>query len=194
MAGASYLVSMAESVRFWSRALVCAGVLASVPASAFAQDSVAAPSAPASASGDAPSAALAASPALIQRIQRSLTQTSGVRLDEQQLRFYLEIVAKRPSFAEFARGYDFVNGPAKRGNPMSHDEFLKMVTPKEMYSSAGINAMEQLQFAFTNWLGQSLIRKAVEELKDAKTERQAQEIRERIDRELDALTGSIRGK
>jgi alpha-amylase/alpha-mannosidase (GH57 family) len=77
---------------------------------------------------------------------------------------------------------------------MSHNEFLKLVTPQEMYSSAGINAMEQLQFAFTNWLGQSLIRKAVEELKDAKTERDAQEIRERIDRELSALTGSVRGK
>jgi len=62
-----------------------------------------------------------------------------------------------------------------------------MVTPKEMNSSGGITAMETLQFAFTNWLGQSLVKKAIEDLRNAKSEREVQEIRDRIDRELAAL-------
>jgi hypothetical protein len=128
-------------------------------------------------------------PEQINRIQRALNQPADLRLNERQLRFYLEVVARQPSFAEWAKGYDFINGPSKRGNPMSHQEFLNLVTPKEMYSTAGITPFEQLQFAFTNWVGQSLIRKALEELRTAKSEREIQEIRERIDRELEALTG-----
>ena len=161
-----------------------------LPASALAQ----------AAQADAPPAATPSptpqpvplTPAQVDRIQRALNQPPGLKLDEQQLRFYLEIVARQPTFAEYAKGYDFINGPTKRGNPMSHQEFLTMVTPKEMQSSAGITASEQVQFALTNYVGQSLIRKALEELKQAKDAREIQEIRDRIDRELDALTGASR--
>jgi hypothetical protein len=62
-----------------------------------------------------------------------------------------------------------------------------MVTPKEMNSSGGITAIETLQFAFTNWLGQSLIKKAIEDLRNARSEHEIQEIRDRIDRELASL-------
>jgi hypothetical protein len=132
------------------------------------------------------------SPAQIERIQRALNQPPGLKLTDQQLRFYLEIVARQPTFADYARGYDFLNGPTRRGNPMSHQEFVRMVTPKEMYSSAGITATEQLQLALTNYVGQSLIRKALEELRQARDAQQIEAIRERIDRELDALTGAAR--
>lgn len=127
-------------------------------------------------------------------VRRSLNQGQGLKLDDRQLRFYLEIIAKQPTFAEYTRGYDFLNGPTKGGNPMSHQEFLKIVTPKEMYSQAGITATDRLQFAVTNWLGQSLIRRALDQLKGAKTDREALEIRERIDRELTALTGAAKSK
>jgi hypothetical protein len=157
-----------------------------VPATAFAQAEPPAPP-PAQAPETVP-----LTPAQVDRIQRALNQPQNLKLDEQQLRFYLEIVARRPTFAEYARGYDFVNGPTRRGNPMSHQEFLSMVTPKEMQSSAGITASEQVQFALTNYVGQSLIRKALEQLKQAKDAREIQEIRDRIDRELDALTGASR--
>ena len=111
-----------------------------------------------------------------------------MKIDERQLRFYLEVVARRPTFADYAKGYDFINGPTKGGNPMTHQEFLRMVTPKEFYSTAGITPLDQIQLAFTNYVGQALIRKALDELKQAKSEREVQAIRERIDRELDALT------
>jgi len=41
----------------------------------------------------------------------------------------------------------------------------------------------------TNWLGQTLLKKAFEQLRNAKDEREAQEIRDRINRELAALRG-----
>jgi hypothetical protein len=73
---------------------------------------------------------------------------------------------------------------------MTHNEFLAMVTPKELQSSVGITARETLEFALTNWLGQTLIKRAFEDLQKAKTEREIQDIRDRIERELSALRGA----
>ncbi len=129
----------------------------------------------------------AVSEADLGRIRKALETAPTLNLDENQLRYYVRILAQRPDFLDFMKGYDFKNGPTRRGNPMTHQEFLAMVTPKEMNSSGGITAMETLQFAFTNWLGQSLVKKAIEDLKNAKSEREVQEIRDRIDRELAAL-------
>jgi hypothetical protein len=133
-------------------------------------------------------------PVQMARMQRALDQPSGLKLDERQLRFYLEIIERLPTFAEYARGYDFLHGPSGGGNPMTHDEFVRMVTPKEMYSTAGISPGLQVQWALTNWIGQALIKRALEELKQARDENQIREIRERIERELDALTGVRRDK
>jgi len=172
-----------------ARFLVMMGVLG-VPANILAQSSASA-QAPSPGAGNAttPQPPPTVTPQQMDRIRRSLNQPAGLNLDDRQLRFYLEIVARQPTFAEYTKGYDFVNGPTKRGNPMSHQEFVRMVTPQEMFSTAGITPLDQLQFAFTNWVGQSLIRKALEELKQAKTDREVQELRDRIDRELTALTG-----
>jgi hypothetical protein len=126
----------------------------------------------------------------LDRIKRALNQPPALTLDANQLRFYLEIIAKQPRFSDYVKGYDFMNGATRRGNPMTHQEFLTMVTPKEMYSSAGITATDMLQFALTNWLGKALIQKAVEDLKNAKSDREAQEIRDRITHELEALNAS----
>jgi hypothetical protein len=127
------------------------------------------------------------------QIRRALGQPTVLRLDERQLRFYLEVVGRQPrkfSAAEFFKGYDLINGPTARGNPMSHQEFLDMVNPKELHSTAGITPAEMLQCAMTNWLGQSLLKKALDDVRNARTEKEVQEIRERIDRELAALRGA----
>ena len=136
--------------------------------------------------------AVSVTTAELSQIRLALSQPAVLKLDERQLRFYLEVMARQPvrfSVQDFFKGYDLVNGPVKRGSPMSHQEFVSMVTPKELYSSAGITAIESLQFALTNWLSQSLLKKALEDVREAKTDREVQEIRERIDRELEALRG-----
>jgi hypothetical protein len=123
----------------------------------------------------------------LDRIRKALDSSPSLKIDDTQLRFYVQILAKERSFADYVKGYDLRNGPTKGGNPMTHQEFLALVTPKEFYSSGGITAWEQLQFAVTNWLGQTLVKKAIEDLQGAKSEREIDEIRARIDRELSAL-------
>lgn len=127
------------------------------------------------------------SDAELSRIKRALANGPAIKLTDQQLRFYVEILAKMPTFAEYSKGYDFINGPTKRGDPMTHQEYLDLVTPKELHSSGGITAPEMLQFAVTNWLGKTLIQKALDDVSHAKDEHEIQQIRERINRELEAL-------
>jgi hypothetical protein len=172
-----------------------AGWLAAAPAAALAQSPAVPAQTPAAPQEPTatPAPADPAKPPLVperelERIKRALSRSPVVKVDDEGFRFYVEIVARQPTFAEYAKGYDFMNGPTRRGNPMTHQEFLKMVTPRDFYSSAGIKPTEVLQMAVTNWLGQALIRKAVEEMLRARNDRERDEIRARIDRELAALT------
>jgi hypothetical protein len=125
----------------------------------------------------------------LNRIRHALSIDSPLRIDDEQLRFYVEVLARTPTFAEFVKGYDLRHGPTKRGNPMTHQEFLDLVTPRELYSSSGggITATDLLQFAVTNWLGQTLVRRALEEMREAKSDEEVKAIRDRINRELAAL-------
>ncbi len=172
--------------------LALAGTAAAQTSQPPASPAPAAKPAEASPTADQPAAATPQTPLIppreLDRIKRALSQRPGFVLDEEGFRFYVEIVAKRPTFAEYAKGYDFINGPTRRGNPMTHQEYLKMVTPRDFYSSAGIKPTEMLQMAVTNWLGQTLIKQAVEDMLRARSERERDEIRARIDRELGALT------
>ncbi len=163
---------------------------------------------PATPSADAPDAAGATPPASdviatpppdgitadsVERVKKILESDSPINLSSDQLAFYLRIIGRQPmTFSEYAKGSDLMNGPTRRGNPMSHQEFLAMVTPKEIYGSGGITASELLQFALTNYLGRKLLARGIEEIKRAHDEREARQIRERIERELEILRASGR--
>jgi hypothetical protein len=49
--------------------------------------------------------------------------------------------------------------------------------------------MEALQAAVTNMLGQEIIKRGLKDIQEAKSQREIQAIRDRIDRELAALAG-----
>ena len=128
-------------------------------------------------------------PQNLDRIRKGLTKEPVLSVDDGQIKFYMEILAKLPRIEEIVGKYDLMNGPTRRGAPMTHQEFLAMVTPKEMYGSAGIKPAEMLQFALVNWLGQAFVKRVVEDIRNASSERELQAIRDRIDRELAAIRG-----
>jgi hypothetical protein len=97
---------------------------------------------------------------------------------------YVEVIAKWPTFAEITKNYDLLNGPTGGGNPMSHQEFLNMVTPKEMYGSGGISAPEVLTMALVNYFGKKAITKGLKEIGETRDQKKIAEIRARIDAEL----------
>jgi hypothetical protein len=160
-----------------------------IPVSAGAQDQTASSSPQQSAQPANPPPTAAQAAADLERVKAQLNRAPVLKLDDNQLRFYVEVIGKQPSIADVIGSYDLINGPTRRGAPMTHQEFLNMVTPQEFYGSQGIKSYELLQFALTNWLGQQIIKKAIEDLRNAKSDREVAEIRARIDRELAALKG-----
>ena len=136
----------------------------------------------------------AKAPADLDRIKAALKRPNTIILTDTQVRFYVEIRARFPSVEEMFRGVDVLHGPRAGGPAFTHAEYLSMVTPRDtIATSGGIKPTEALQFAVTNWLGQMLIRKALDEINNAKSEAEVQEIRDRITRELAALTAGRGG-
>lgn len=99
----------------------------------------------------------------------------------------MEVIGSWPTFAEVTKGYDFMNGPTGYGSPMSHQEFLAMVTPQDMYSSVGIKPAEILTMAVVNYVGQWAIAKGLTKLASSRKAKQMREIQDQIDAELAAI-------
>jgi len=122
----------------------------------------------------------------LDRIRDAVARDPAFKFDESQIRFYLQVLAPAPTFSDFVKNRDLMSGVVADA-PMSHREFLDMVTPKELYSAAGIRPVEALQFAVTGLVGQIMLQRAFESATDAWRARQIRELNERIDAELAAL-------
>src|SRR5262249_10616123 len=85
----------------------------------------------------------------LDNIKKALSHPPAVNLAGDKMRFYLEVYGKQPQFWSFVGSYDLRNGPVKHST-MTGQEFLNMMRPQQLYSSAGITAPELLQFALTN--------------------------------------------
>jgi hypothetical protein len=164
------------------------GAVSGAPA-ALAQTQTAAPPAQnPPQSKPSPSPTPAPAPDSLDKIKSALSHPPALNLAGDQMRFYLEVYGKQPQFWSFVGSYDLKNGPVKHST-MTGQEFLDMMRPKQLYSSAGITAPELLQFALTNIAAQTLIRNAVRDIRNARSEAEVKEIRARIERELQALKG-----
>jgi len=128
-------------------------------------------------------------PVDLERIKTALERPIRVRIDDGRVRFYTETVAPGgPSFKEFSKNFDLRFGPVP-GAGMTHQEFLGLVTPKELYGSGGIKPLEMIEWGLVNHVGWWAIRKLYKELSEATDARRIQSIRDQIDRELAALRG-----
>jgi hypothetical protein len=135
---------------------------------------------------DPPDAGL---PVSLARIRKGLTSESTLKLDlpvrDDIPRYYMEVSAT-PDFNAFLEDFDLNFGPVP-GAGMTHQEFMQMVTPKDVYSQAGFGGLEiltaNLGFAAVMYLAT----KAFNAMREAKNERELQQIRDEIQRELAEL-------
>ena len=116
------------------------------------------------------------------KIREALRQNPQLRLDTDELRFYVSIIGRIPTFEEIVGEFDLKNGVVA-GAGMTHEEYLGMVN-QDLRTSGGITALDTLQVALTSYGLISMVKKAYEEYKQAKTERERRLISERIEREL----------
>jgi hypothetical protein len=124
----------------------------------------------------------------LQRIRDAVNRPPTIKIENGQLKIYMEVIGNWPTFAEASKGYDFLHGPTGKGaNPMSHQEFLAMVTPQEMYSTAGIKPSEIVTMAAVNVVGQWAISKALTKIGAYRKNKQMRDIQAQIDAELAAI-------
>lgn len=124
-------------------------------------------------------------PVDIDKIREALQQKPQARLNTDELRFYVDIIGRIPTFEEIVGDFDLKNGVVP-GAGMTHEEYLAMVN-REWNTSGAITGIEALQAALTNYALLTMVKKAYEEFKRARTERERRAIQERIERELRAL-------
>ena len=103
-------------------------------------------------------------------------------------RFYLEIVGT-PDFQAFLKDFDLVYGPTPWSS-MTHQEFMNMVTPKELYSQAGFGAAEVLQAAVMAKGLEWLVRKSAGRTAEVRHQNDLNAVHDEIKLGLAALVAS----
>lgn len=175
----------------WMPAAAAVVALAAAPGAAWAGQTAGAATAGSAQAGSADQGQAGGAPITnlsLDKIRLAVDREPTLDLT-QNVRFYSLIEVKAFEIEKLLGGerYDLVYGATRGGAAMTHTEFLKRVTPEELYSSAGIKAEEMLQWSVVNVVGHAILRKLLTDLKEARTERERREIQERIERELEAI-------
>ncbi|HEX6322469.1 MAG TPA: hypothetical protein VFZ36_01985 [Vicinamibacterales bacterium] len=124
-------------------------------------------------------------PVDMDKIREALKQNPQMRLQTDELRFYVDIIGRLPTFKEIVGDFDLKHGVVP-GAPMTHEEYLSMVN-REFRESGGITALDTLQTALTSYVLIEMVKRAYEEYRNARTDRERRAIQERIERELREL-------
>lgn len=122
-------------------------------------------------------------PVSLDRIQAALAQTPVLRFDkESRPVFRVQVFGDRPTIEDIL-GPDYVAGPVPHGS-LSHQEFLQMVTPKDVQGYAAFSNEEGAVVASTSLLFQWTLQKAIQKFNETRDEREREAARKEV---LDAL-------
>ena len=76
-------------------------------------------------------------PISLARIQRKLSRPPAIRLQGERVVFRVEVLGRKPSIEDIL-GPDYLKGPVPYGS-MTHQEFLDIVTPKDVQGYAAFS-------------------------------------------------------
>ena len=124
-------------------------------------------------------------PVSLEKIQRALSREPAIRVTEQRAVFRIEVFGLKPTIEEIL-GPDFHRGPVARGG-MTHQEFLNMVTPKDVQGYAAFDNKQGAVVAITSFAFQYALAKAIKKFQEAKRERDREEARREVEEALAAL-------
>lgn len=125
-------------------------------------------------------------PVSLDRIQQALANTPKLRFDDQDRPvFRVEVFGEKPTIEDIL-GPDFARGPVKHG-AMTHQEFLNLVTPKDVQGYAAFSNKEGMTVATTSFLLQWTLQKAIQKYRETKDERAREAARREVMEALDAL-------
>ena len=125
-------------------------------------------------------------PVSLDRIQRALAKTPILKFDQEQKPvFRVQVFGEKPTIEEIL-GEDFGKGPVPYGG-MTHQEFLAMVTPKDVQGYAAFSNKEGAVVAATSFLLQWTLQKALVKYRESRDERAREAARKEVMDALNAL-------
>ena len=125
-------------------------------------------------------------PVSIARIQRALARKPTLRLNSDKPVFRVEVFGRKPTIEDIL-GPDYLRGPVPYGG-MTHNEFLAMVTPKDVQGYAAFSNKEGAVVAATSIALQWALQKAIHKFETAKEERAREAARKEVQDALAELT------
>ena len=121
-------------------------------------------------------------PVSLPKIKEAISRAPAIRTEGTRPVFRVEVIAKKLSIVDLL-GKDYLIGPVPYGG-MTHQEFLNMVTPVEYRGYSMFSNTEGMMVAATSVAMQWALLKAVDKLRDARTERAKEAARKEV---LDAM-------
>jgi hypothetical protein len=122
----------------------------------------------------------------ISKIQRALSRPPALKLETSRTVFRVEIFGRTPSIEDIL-GPDYLRGPVP-GGVMTHQEFLNMVTPRDVQGYAAFDNKQALTIAATSFALKWALQKALDKYQSAKEERG----REAAKREVEEALAELR--
>jgi hypothetical protein len=117
-------------------------------------------------------------PISLSRIQRKLSRPPAIRLQGERIVFRVEVLGRKPSIEDIL-GPDYLKGPVPYGS-MSHQEFLDIVTPKDVQGYAAFSNREALAVAATSFALKWALQRAIHKYETAKHEREREAARKEV--------------
>jgi len=154
------------------------GSAASPQSAPAVQAEAAAPQAPVTVDPDA-------LPISLDRIQRAVSKPRAIKLTENRNVYRIEVFGDNPSITDIL-GPDFLKGPVPYSG-MTHQEFLDMVTPKDVQGYAAFSNRQGMIVAATSIGLQWALQKALDKYKEAHNERAKAAATREVQEALDAL-------
>jgi hypothetical protein len=124
-------------------------------------------------------------PVSLERIQRALSRPPAIRLRGDRVVFRVEVLGRKPTIEDIL-GPDYLKGPVPYGG-MTHQEFLNMVTPKDVQGYAAFNNREGMTVAATSFALQWALQKAIHKFETAKQDREREAARKEVQEALAEL-------
>ena len=121
----------------------------------------------------------------IDKIQRALAKPRAIKLETERSVFRIEIFGRRPTIEDIL-GRDFLKGPTPAG-AMTHQEFLNLVTPKDVQGYAAFSNKQGLTVAATSLALQWALQKAIQKFNDAKEDRAREAAKKEVEEALAEL-------
>jgi hypothetical protein len=121
----------------------------------------------------------------LERIQKAVAKPQAIKLTENRQVFRVEVFGSNPTIEDIL-GPDYLRGPVPYSG-MSHQEFLNMVTPKDVQGYAAFSNKQGMVVAATSIALQWALQKALHKYKEAKNERAKLAASREVQEALDAL-------